>query len=100
MYVDSYGHALSHQVMSASVPQGRDDGRAYPVVDRYQNPTRPRLMQCCENQQCGSPLGLVLFRWVAHPLQPRVVGPYLVWGVWFPNCLPLEGTDRIQDFRS
>jgi hypothetical protein len=26
------------------------------------------------------------------------LGHSLVWGVSFPNCLPLEGTDRIQSF--
>jgi hypothetical protein len=41
-------------------------------------------------------LGLVLFRLVTHPLQSRVVGPYL--DAWFPNHLLLEGTDRIQIF--
>jgi hypothetical protein len=24
-------------------------------------------------------------------------GYFLVWGVWFPSCLPLEGIDRIQN---
>jgi hypothetical protein len=42
--------------------------------------------------------GLVLFRLVAPPLQPGVVGLYPVWGVWFPSHLPLEGTGRIQNF--
>jgi hypothetical protein len=23
---------------------------------------------------------------------------FLVWGVWFPSHLPLEGTDHIQNF--
>jgi hypothetical protein len=26
-----------------------------------------------------------------------VLGPYAVRGVWFPSCLPLEGTDCIQN---
>jgi hypothetical protein len=26
--------------------------------------------------------GIVLFRLVALALQPRVLGPYLVWGIW------------------
>jgi hypothetical protein len=43
-------------------------------------------------------LGSVLFRLVAPPLQPGVVGHFLVWGVWFPSHLPLEGTDCIQNF--
>jgi hypothetical protein len=25
-------------------------------------------------------------------------GHFLVWGVWFSNHLPLEGTDRIKNF--
>jgi hypothetical protein len=52
-----------------------------------------------EQRQCGLFLGSILFRLVAPPLQPRVVGSYLVRGVWFPNHLPLEGTSRIQNFR-
>jgi hypothetical protein len=47
---------------------------------------------------CGLLLGLVLFTLVAPPLEPRVVGPYAVWGVWFPSRLPFEGTGRIQNF--
>jgi hypothetical protein len=43
-------------------------------------------------------LGLDLLRLVAPPLQPGVVGPYPVWGVWFPSRLTLEGTDHIQNF--
>jgi hypothetical protein len=43
-------------------------------------------------------MGLILFRLVALPLQPRVVGSYLVWSTWFSSRLPLEGTDRIQIF--
>jgi hypothetical protein len=49
---------------------------------------------------CGLLPGLVLFRMVAPPLQPRVVGPYLLWGAWFSSHLLLEGTDRIQIFGS
>jgi hypothetical protein len=40
----------------------------------------------------------VLFRLVALTLQPRVVGTYLAWGVWFPSHLLLEGTDHIHNF--
>jgi hypothetical protein len=29
------------------------------------------------------------------PLQPGVVEPYPVWGVWFPSRLTLEETGRI-----
>ena len=42
--------------------------------------------------------GLVLFRLVTPPLQSGVVRPYPVWGAWFPSCVSLEGTDRIQNF--
>jgi hypothetical protein len=49
-----------------------------------------------ESRGCRLLLGLVLSRLVAPPLQPRVVGPYLVRGVWFLSCLPLEGTSRLQ----
>jgi hypothetical protein len=44
--------------------------------------------------------GLVLFRFVAPPLQPGVVRFYPIWGVWFPSRLPLEGPSRIQNFGS
>jgi hypothetical protein len=40
----------------------------------------------------------VLFRLVALPLQPGVVGPYLARVVWFPSQLLLERTGRIQNF--
>jgi hypothetical protein len=40
-------------------------------------------------------LGLDIFRLVAPPLQPGVVGPYSVWGIWFSNHLLLEGTGHI-----
>jgi hypothetical protein len=43
--------------------------------------------------------GISFFRLVAPPLQPRVVGSYLVRGVWFSSHLPLEGTDHIQNVR-
>jgi hypothetical protein len=43
-------------------------------------------------------LDFVLFRLVAPPLQPGVVGPYLVWGAWFPNLLPLGGTCHVYIF--
>jgi hypothetical protein len=46
----------------------------------------------------GSFSSLVLFRLVAHPLQPGVVRPYLARGAWFLSHLPLERTDRIQIF--
>jgi hypothetical protein len=35
---------------------------------------------------------------VAPPLQPRVVGLYLFWVVWFSSHLLLEGTDWIHNF--
>jgi hypothetical protein len=44
---------------------------------------------------CGLLPGSILFSLVAPPLQPGVVAPYPVWGVWFPSRLVLEGTGRI-----
>jgi hypothetical protein len=49
-------------------------------------------------RRCEFLLGLVLFRLMSLPLQPRVVVPYLVWGAWFPSGLLLERTGRIQNF--
>jgi hypothetical protein len=46
----------------------------------------------CKN---GLLSGLVLFRLVAHPLQPGVLGLYSVRDVWFPSHLLLEGTSHI-----
>jgi hypothetical protein len=43
----------------------------------------------------GLLLGLVLFKLVAPPLQPRVVESYSIHGVWFPSHLLLEGSGRI-----
>jgi hypothetical protein len=40
------------------------------------------------------------FRLVAPPLQPRLVGPYLIRGVGFPDRLPLEETSHIHNFGS
>jgi hypothetical protein len=51
-----------------------------------------------DERWCRLLLGLVLFRLVAPLLQPGVVGPYLVRGVWFPSHLLLEGTSRVQNF--
>jgi hypothetical protein len=48
-------------------------------------------------QRHGLLPGLVLFRLVAPPLHPGVLGPCLVWGVSFPSRLLLEGTDHIQN---
>jgi hypothetical protein len=47
--------------------------------------------------RCGLLPGLVLFSLVVPPLQLRVVGPYPVWGVWFPSRLPLEWTGHIYN---
>jgi hypothetical protein len=41
---------------------------------------------------CGVLLGLILFRLIFPPLQPRVVGPYPVWSIRFSSHLLLEGT--------
>jgi hypothetical protein len=54
---------------------------------------------CNEKERwCRLLPGLVLFRFVAPPLQTGVVGPYLVRGVWFLSHLLLERTGRIQNF--
>jgi hypothetical protein len=45
--------------------------------------------------QYGLFWSLVLFRLMAPPLQPGVVGPCLVWGAWFSSHLLLEGTSHI-----
>jgi hypothetical protein len=34
---------------------------------------------------------------VPSPLQPREVGPYLVWSTWLPSSLSLEGTGPYSD---
>jgi hypothetical protein len=39
--------------------------------------------------------GLILFRMVTPSLEPRVVGLYLVQGVWFSSRLLLEETGHI-----
>jgi hypothetical protein len=41
-------------------------------------------------------LDLIPFKLAAILLQPRVVGPYLVRGVWFSSHFPLKATGRIQ----
>jgi hypothetical protein len=46
---------------------------------------------CGGKEWCRLLPGLVLFRLVVPPLQPGVVGPYPVWGTWFPSHLLLEG---------
>jgi hypothetical protein len=42
--------------------------------------------------------GLVLFRLLILTLQPGAVGPYPVWGAWFPSRLPLEETTSYPNF--
>jgi hypothetical protein len=51
-----------------------------------------------EERWCGLLPGSVLFRLVAPPLQPVLVGSYLVRGVWFHSRLLLEGTGYIHNF--
>jgi hypothetical protein len=48
-----------------------------------------------EERYCILFSALVHFRLVAPPLQQGVVGPYMVWGVWFTSHLLLDGTGRI-----
>jgi hypothetical protein len=63
---------------------------------RWQDPALPRLLRWDKKNQCWSFLGLVLLSWWS-PLQPGEVGPYLVWSLWFPSRLPLEGTGPYRD---
>jgi hypothetical protein len=37
-------------------------------------------------------------RWVAPLSGLEWQGLYPIWGVWFPSRMPLEGTNRIQNF--
>jgi hypothetical protein len=68
--------------MPGSIP-----GRA----DRWRNPAYH--IYCNEEKRwCGLLPGSVLFRLVASPLRLGEVGPYPIWGVWFPSCFLLEGT--------
>jgi hypothetical protein len=46
-------------------------------------------------RMCGLLPGLVIFKLVVSPLQLGVVGPYLVWGVWFHSHLLFEETGHI-----
>jgi hypothetical protein len=48
-----------------------------------------------EESWCRLLLSSILFGLGAPPLQSGVVGSYLLWGVWFPSRLPLEGTRSI-----
>jgi hypothetical protein len=41
--------------------------------------------------------GFSSFKLVVLSLQLGEVGPYLVRGTWFPNCLPREGTGLYSD---
>jgi hypothetical protein len=51
-----------------------------------------------EKQRCQFLLGSDLFRLVDPPLQPGLVEPYPVRGVWFPSHFRLEGTSHIHNF--
>jgi hypothetical protein len=115
--VGSYDHVLLHQAIHDTTSQDPDAASAYLLpkapgwVDRTPEPVPGRGGR--QNGQTSGEIlptqvyrkekrrmlpGLVLFTLVASPLQPGVVGPYSVWGVWFHSCLPLEGTDHIQNF--
>jgi hypothetical protein len=49
-----------------------------------------------EKRWCRLHPGSILFRLVAPPLQPGVVGTYPVRGVWFHSHLLLVGTGQIH----
>jgi hypothetical protein len=42
--------------------------------------------------------GISFFLFGAPLFSLELCGHFLVWGVWFPSHLPLEETDRIQNF--
>jgi hypothetical protein len=65
---------------------GQTCGKILPVYDHHDG----------REDRFGSLLSSILFRLVAPPLQLGVVGPYRIRGTWFPSCLPLVGTGRIQ----
>jgi hypothetical protein len=69
-------------------------------IDMWGNPARLRPLRWDKRDWCISHLGWVLFSLVQPPLQLEVVGPYLVWGAWFPSYLPLEGTGPYLDLVS
>jgi hypothetical protein len=120
--VDSCGHISSHQAINDAASQDPGADRAYPLLkapgqgDWMPRPIpgrggRRNEQPGCEivpahvyhnegRRRCGLHPGLVLFKLLAPPLQPRVVGPYPVRGVWFPIRLLLEGTGRIQNYGS
>jgi hypothetical protein len=41
---------------------------------------------------------LIYLGWWAHLFILERWGCFLVWGVWIPSCMPLEGIDRIWEF--
>jgi hypothetical protein len=59
----------------------------------------PALIVGWRSDGRGSFLGLAFFLgWWPLLFSLEWWSCFLVWGVWFPNHLPLEGTNRIQNF--
>jgi hypothetical protein len=50
-----------------------------------------------EEKRCHGLLPVSLLFRLVPPLQPVVVEPYPVRGVWFPSCLLLERTCHIKN---
>jgi hypothetical protein len=70
-------YILSCQAINVAASQDPGTSRAYPIL---KTPGQSDWMP--------EPIpGIVLFRLVATPLESDVVGPYMVWGVWFSSRL-------------
>jgi hypothetical protein len=81
------------------------EARVLPRVEEGGRTVRQTVKSCLSTHIIGWKkckrellLGLVLFGFVAPPLRSRVVGLYLIGGVWFLSHLLLEGSGRIQNF--
>jgi hypothetical protein len=119
--MDACDYVLSCQALNVTASRGPGSGSAYPILKapgcsrRGPGVCRAGRMRIYSGQIGGEIppisryrdgredwyeliLGLFLFRLVAPPLQPGVVGLYLVRGAWFPSHLSLEGIGRIQIF--
>jgi hypothetical protein len=71
--------------------RARERGGMGLQVVRSRLPTTTIIGEMCWHELLP---GLACFKLVVPPLQSEVVGPYSIWGVWFPNHLLLVGTDH------
>jgi hypothetical protein len=75
---------------------GHVSGRGGRQVGQIGGKIHPTHVYRNEDERwCGLLPGSILIRLVAPPLQPGVGESYLVWGVWSPNRLLLDGTSHI-----